>query len=452
MTILISIISFIVALGVLVTIHEFGHFWVARRCGVKVLRFSVGFGKPLYTFYRKDDPTEYVVAGIPLGGYVKMLDEKEGVVEEHEKEFAFNNKPLLSKVAIVLAGPVFNLLFAFFAFWTILTVGEEGLKPTIGGLNKSGIVSQSGMAIGDEIVAVNGRPAPIWRVAVGLISSELLDSGKANIRVLKSDGNTANITLNVEPNAIPEPNEIVELLGMKPSLPAIKPIIGDVIAGEPADQAGLKPGDVIALVNNAEVLNWHDWVQLTRSNPNKPLQVEVLRDGEYTQLLVTPKEIIENNEPIGRIGVMPYIDESVMKNFYAIYRLDLMPAFVEAGQQTVGYSVLTVKLIGRMLIGEASVQNLSGPISIAQYAGQTASIGFVSFLKFLAFVSISLGVINLLPIPMLDGGHLMFYLIEAIKGEPLSDAKQAIFMRFGVVLLLAMMLLAIFIDVGRLIN
>lgn len=452
MTIIIAILSFIVALGILVTIHEFGHFWVARKCGVKVLRFSVGFGKPLFKFNRKDDPTDYVVAGIPLGGYVKMLDENEGPVKEEERQFAFNNKPLSSRFLIVLAGPVFNLIFAFIAFWLILTIGEEGLKPVVGGLNQSGVAAHSGVEVGDEIVAINDRPVSIWRVAVGLMATEMLDKGHAEISLKKADGRLEKVEFNFKTDERPEPNEIIQLIGITPLTPTIKPMIGKVVSGGAGNQGGLEAGDLILSVNEVSVENWREWVEVTRSSPNKTMTVQLLRQEQLVTLAITPKAILENGLTIGRIGVSAFIDKEVGKDFYTTYSLGLFPAITEAATQTISYSLLTVKLIGKMLIGEASVQNLSGPISLAQYAGETASIGLVSFLKFLAFVSVSLGVINLLPIPMLDGGHLFFYLIEAIKGKPLSDRSQGIFMRLGMLVLMAMMLLAVSIDLGRLIG
>lgn len=452
MALLTSVISFIVALGVLVTVHEFGHFWVARKFGVKVLRFSVGFGKPLFTFRRNNDSTEYVLAGIPLGGYVKMLDESEGAVEEHEKHLAFNNKPLFSRFLIVLAGPVFNLLFAFFAFFAILTIGEDGLKPVIGGMTESGIAIHSDIEIGDEILAVNDRPTGIWRVAVGLMASELLDTGHVELTVAKTGGQVKKVVLSFPANLLPEPNEVVDRIGIEPLLPKIKPIIGTVIDGEAGHKAGLKQGDLIVSVNQKAIETWREWVSLIRTNHNKSISIQVIRNNDILQMSVTPKEITENGEVIGRIGVSPIVDENIARDFYSSYSLSGFSAMTEAATQTINYSLLTFKLIGRMIVGEASVQNLSGPIRLAQYAGKTASIGLVPFLNFLAFLSISLGVINLLPIPMLDGGHLFFYLIEAVKGKPVSDKAQGVFMRFGMFVLLSIMLLAVFIDLSRLLG
>lgn len=452
MTLLVSIVSFIGVLGILVTVHEFGHFWVARLCGVKVLRFSVGFGKPLLRFHRKNDPTEYVVAGIPLGGYVKMLDENEGEVDEHEKQFAFNNKPLSSKFLIVLAGPVFNLVFAFIAFWLILTIGEEGLKPVVGKVDQSGLAVHAGIETGDEILAVNDRPTPIWRVALGLMASEMLDEGVVDLSVAKAGGQVERVQMRFNEKELPEPADIVKRIGLSPMTPSIKPKVGKLIPGEPGEQAGLRVGDLILSVDEVVIESWQQWVELTRSSPGLPMAVLLQRNNEKLLLTVTPKTIVDDGMTIGRIGVSPYIEEDLSSTYYATYTLNGLSAVKEAATQTISYSLLTVKLIGRMLIGEASVDNLSGPISLAQYAGQTASIGLIAFLKFLAFVSVSLGVMNLLPIPMLDGGHLFFYCIEAIRGKPVPEKAQAVLSRAGLFVLLCMMLLAVFVDIGRIIG
>lgn len=452
MTLLISLAAFIVALGILVTIHEFGHFWVARRCGVKVLRFSVGFGKPLLSFNRPNDPTDYVIAGIPLGGYVKMLDEADGDVADEEKHLAFNNQPLWNRFLIVLAGPVFNLAFALFAFWLILIIGEKGLKPVIGELSETGVAIHSGLEVGDEIIAINDRHTAIWRVTAGLMASELMDSGSLQLSIKKIDGRIDKVRLVLPLDDQLEANDILKQIGISPLMPLLVPRIGDLIDGEPGEKAGLMPGDLIVSVNQQVINTWAEWVQLTQSNPNKTMQVELLRGDDLLNLMVTPKAVMNDGLKIGRIGVSPLLDPSINQRFYTTYSLGVLPALIEAAIQTTSYSVLTVKMIGRMLIGDASIQNLSGPISLAQYAGQTASIGLVAFLKFLAFVSVSLGVINLLPIPLLDGGHLFFYLIEAIKGRPVSDKAQAVFMRMGMLMLISMMLLAVFVDLGRLVG
>ena len=449
MSIIISILSFVVALGILVTVHEFGHFWVARRCGVKVLRFSVGFGKPLLSFYRKNDPTEYVIAGIPLGGYVKMLDESESTVESHEKHMAFNNKTLTQRILVVLAGPAFNFIFAILAFWLILTMGENGLRPVIGELDKAGIAIESGLEIGDEITAVNDHPATIWRVANGLILSELLDSGSVEITVLKPGGNIEKRRLSFGDDLSIEPELLNKRVGISPQVPALLPVLNEVLKGEAADKAGLKNGDMILSVGEKPVSSWADWVKVTRSSPNIKLPIKVERKGIVISTDVTPAEVKEGGEVFGRIGASVYIDESINEQYTTEYSLGPLDGIVESARLTTHYSVLTLKMIGRMLIGTASVENLSGPISIAKYAGQTASFGLIPFLKFLAFVSISLGVMNLLPIPMLDGGHLLFYIIEGIRGKALSEQVMQMSMRVGMSVLFAVMILAVFIDLSR---
>ncbi|PCH85950.1 MAG: RIP metalloprotease RseP [Piscirickettsiaceae bacterium] len=449
MSVIISLLSFVLALAILVTVHEFGHFWVARKCGVKVLRFSVGFGKPLFSFYRKNDPTEYVVAGIPLGGYVKMLDESEGSVSDSEKHLAFNNKPLFSRILIVLAGPVFNFIFAIVAFWVILTVGEKGLKPIVGELSKAGMAIESGLEVGDEITAVNGHPTTIWRIANGHIMSELLNSGSVDITVLKSDGRAGTAHLMLKNDSIPEPALLNKMVGITPKVPTLRPVLDEIVNGEAADVAGLKKGDLILAVNQNRVSTWGEWVTYTRSSPNTLLSVDVERNDVVIQISLTPKQIEEGGETFGRIGASVFIDDSVIEQYNSVYSLDLVTAVPESIRLTVHYSVLTLKMIGRMLVGTASVDNLSGPISLAQYAGQTASIGLIPFLKFLAFVSISLGVLNLLPIPMLDGGHLFFYLIEGLRGKPVSNEVMQVSMRAGMMVLMSIMLLAMFIDLNR---
>ena len=449
MSIIISILSFVVALGILVTVHEFGHFWVARRCGVKVLRFSVGFGKPLLSFYRKNDPTEYVIAGIPLGGYVKMLDESESTVEYHEKHMAFNNKTLTQRILVVLAGPAFNFIFAILAFWLILTMGENGLRPVIGELDKTGIAIESGLEIGDEITAVNDHPATIWRVANGLILSELLDSGSVKVTVLKPGGNIEKRRLSFGDDLSIEPELLNKRVGISPQVPPLLPVLNEVLKGEAADKAGLKKGDMILSVGEKPVSSWADWVKVTRSSPNIKLPIKVERKGMVISTDVTPAEVEEGGEVFGRIGASVYIDESINEQYTTEYSLGPLDGIVESVRLTTHYSVLTLKMIGRMLIGTASVENLSGPISIAKYAGQTASFGLIPFLKFLAFVSISLGVMNLLPIPMLDGGHLLFYIIEGIRGKALSEQVMQMSMRVGMSVLFAVMILAVFIDLSR---
>ena len=362
---------------------------------------------------------------------------------------AFNNKTLTQRILVVLAGPAFNFIFAILAFWLILTMGENGLRPVIGELDKAGIAIESGLEIGDEITAVNDHPATIWRVANGLILSELLDSGSVEITVLKPGGNIEKRRLSFGDDFSIEPELLNKRVGISPQVPALLPVLNEVLKGEAADKAGLKNGDMILSVGEKPVSSWADWVKVTRSSPNIKLPIKVERKGIVISTDVTPAEVKEGGEVFGRIGASVYIDESINEQYTTEYSLGPLDGIVESARLTTHYSVLTLKMIGRMLIGTASVENLSGPISIAKYAGQTASFGLIPFLKFLAFVSISLGVMNLLPIPMLDGGHLLFYIIEGIRGKALSEQVMQMSMRVGMSVLFAVMILAVFIDLSR---
>lgn len=450
MDLIISILSFVLALGILVTVHEFGHFWVARKSGVKVLRFSVGFGKPIYRFYRNNDPTEYVIAAIPLGGYVKMLDEREGEVSQEDLPQAFNRQSLKARTAIVFAGPLFNFVFAFFAFWLVLMIGEAGLRTIVGEVAPESLAAQAGIHTGDEIVQIGSVQTPIWNVAMGQIISQAMDDGELSLRVRTSGGIESDRLIQFGTTDRLEPPAIIQKLGIQPWQPILEPVLDQVIAGGAADQAGLLAGDRILLVDGQSVNNWRDWVAYLQSKPGQRLSVLIERQGNKQELLLVPEAVVVDGTTIGRIGAMVAVPESVASGMQGIYQLNPLSAIPAALNSTWHYSVLTLKMVGRLLVGTASIENLSGPISLAQFAGQSASSGLVTFLKFLAFVSISLGVINLLPIPMLDGGHLLFYFIEFIKGGPVPEAVQEMGMRLGLAVLVFVMGLAFFVDLGRL--
>ena len=450
MDLIISILSFVLALGILVTVHEFGHFWVARQSGVKVLRFSVGFGKPIYRFYRNNDPTEYVIAAIPLGGYVKMLDEREGEVSQEDLPQAFNRQSLKARTAIVFAGPLFNFVFAFFAFWLVLMIGEAGLRTIVGEVAPESLAAQAGIHTGDEIVQIGSVQTPIWNVAMGQIISQAMDDGELSLRVRTSGGIESDRLIQFGTTDRLEPPAIIQKLGIQPWQPILEPVLDQVIAGGAADQAGLLAGDRILLVDGQSVNNWRDWVAYLQSKPGQRLSVLIERQGNKQELLLVPEAVVVDGTTIGRIGAMVAVPESVASGMQGIYQLNPLSAIPAALNSTWHYSVLTLKMVGRLLVGTASIENLSGPISLAQFAGQSASSGLVTFLKFLAFVSISLGVINLLPIPMLDGGHLLFYFIEFIKGGPVPEAVQEMGMRLGLAVLVFVMGLAFFVDLGRL--
>ena len=426
-----TILSFIVVLAILIAVHEFGHFWVARRLGVKVLRFSIGFGRPLLRWVGRRDGTEYVLAGIPLGGYVKMLDEREEAVDPAEVHRAFNRQKLWRRAAIVLAGPLFNLLFAILLYWGILVTGDTGSRALIGTVATGSIAAEAGLEAGDELLRVGDRPTPTWEAA-----------GDERTYVLGGQALAA----------LPEDPAILANLGLTPARPLLPPVLGEVIPGEAAAAAGLQTGDLILDTNDKPVASWDDWVALVRDHPGQTLRVLIARDGQELELALTPRPAPGPTGEIGRVGAGVEVPEELVAQYRAVVRLGPVDALGAAVAKTADMSWLMLKVMGRMVTGQASLENLSGPISIAESAGRSANHGWSYFIKFLAVVSISLGVLNLLPIPVLDGGHLLFFLVEAIKGGPLSEQVQMQGQRIGVALLAALMSLAFFVDIQRLLN
>lgn len=447
-----ALLYFVIALGVLITFHEFGHFWVARRVGVKVLRFSIGFGKPLWRFQKTPESTEFVIAALPLGGYVKMVDEHEGTVAKKDLPYAFNRQPLWARTAIVSAGPLFNLLLAVLIYWFIFVMGETGIRPVLGAVEPDTLAGQAGFSEGDQIIAVAGEKTPTWNVAMSTLFAQVLDEKEIPIQVKTPEGVQVTRTLSIPSRVAQQPDLLRDRLGFRPFEPDLAPIIDHVEAGSPAERAGLISGDRIVSVAGTEVQSWQQWVDYVRAHPDEELTVIIERDGMRKTVLLQPARVQMDDEAIGRIGASVRVPPDVLEEMKAEYRLKFFPALAKAVENTGSYSLLTLKMIGRMLIGKASLENLSGPISIAQYAGQSASIGLTQFLKFLAIVSISLGVLNLLPIPVLDGGHLMFYLIEAVKGSPVSDHTMVISQQIGMAILLFLMSLAFFLDIERLLS
>jgi len=450
-SLLFTIASFLVALGILITVHEFGHFWVARRLGVKVLRFSIGFGRPLYKRIGRVDGTEYVVAAIPLGGYVKMLDEREAPVAAEEQQRAFNRQPLGVRSAIVVAGPLFNFLFAIFAFWLIFVTGDTGLKPLIGEVEQGSIAEQAGFRHGDQIVSVGAQPTSTWEGVVYTLLSESLDQSEIPIRVKDESGSELVHFLNTHGlQDLAENGRLLQNLGLTPKRPVLPPVIGELLPGEPAEQAGLQPGDRLLTADNVALESWSDWVDYVRDHPGRSISLEIERDGRLSSLELTPASVTdEQGRQIGRIGASVNVPPDLLDDYRAEIRYGPMAAVGHSLQKTWDLSLLMLRMLGKMVVGEVSVKNLSGPISIADSAGKSASHGVIYFIKFLAVVSISLGVLNLLPIPVLDGGHLFFFLIEAVKGSPLSERFMEQGQKLGMLILLAIMGLAFYVDLNR---
>ncbi len=450
--ILINIISFIVVIGILVTFHEFGHFWVARRFDVKVLRFSIGFGKPIYTWHGKNG-TEYVLAQIPLGGYVKMLDERNDDVTEAELPYAFTQKPLYARMAIVVAGPLFNFLLAIVLYWAIFTIGTEGLKPVIADVKPASIAAQAGMKAGDELLSIDGKNTQTWSVAgLELIAAVVEERDTTNIVVKDENGLRQNRYLVLQGlSADFKKQSVISQLGIEPRLPAWPAVIGEIMPDGAAQAAGLLAGDEVLAVDGETVNDWRDWVKQVQKRPGETMQLTILRNKKQQVIPLTPGIKMHNEIEYGYVGAAGLPPPPVSKEFLAVVQYPFFVAWGEAAKKTWKISSLTLRMLGKMLVGEASIKNISGPLTIAQVAGQSASIGLIQFLSFMAVVSISLGVLNLLPIPVLDGGHLMYYLAELIKGSPVSEKAQLIGQQMGMVLLGLLMVVAFYNDVMRLI-
>ena len=454
MDIIQSIFAFIIALGVLITFHEFGHYWVARRCDVKILRFSIGFGRTLYKKHFGQDNTEFVIAALPLGGYVKMLDEREGEVREEEKTRSFNYKPLWQRFAIVSAGPVFNFIFAIIAYCIIFVVGVNGLKPIIGDVQPASISDRAGLRYGQEILAINGDQTLTWSMVLDTLVNHTVNRDVINLDVIDHDGLKQSIEIDLSRITIDDMAEgkLLEALGLSVIELNLPAVIGEILPDGAAEKSGLLKHDEIISVDGSPIKTWGEWVELIRNNPGKNLRLEVLREDSIVVINVIPDSIGSQGTKTGRIGAAAFAPKGLFDSYFVIESYALPQAFFKSIKKTWEMSVLTLRVLGRMIIGEASVKNLSGPISIAQYAGQSAGIGLLAFLSFMAIVSVSLGVLNLLPVPLLDGGHLMYYIVELAIGKPVSENIQILGQQVGMVLLLGLMSIAFYNDIIRLIG
>lgn len=450
-----SLTAFLVAIALLITFHEFGHYWVARRCGVKILRFSVGFGRPLWSRRFGADATEFVIAALPIGGYVRMLDEREGEVAPAERHRAFNTQSLARRAAIVAAGPVFNLVFAIAAYWLVFMVGVAGLKPIVGSVAPDSVAARAGIAPGDEILALSGHATPTWSALLEQLVGHVVSDRSLDLDVRNAGGSENSVRIELAHVHIDDvaAGKLMELIGITPWRPVIPAVIGSVRPGGAAARVGLRDGDRIVAAAGTPVSDWEQWVKVVRAHPARPVAIEIERAGERLQLSITPDSVAgAEGRPMGQIGAAVDAGSVDQGRYMARERYPLPAAFVRACEKTLEMSALTLRIMAKMIMGEASVKNLSGPISIAQYAGESAGIGVIAFLTFLAIVSVSLGVLNLLPIPLLDGGHLMYYLSELFTGRPVSESVQAIGQQVGMAMLLGLMGLAIYNDLMRLIG
>jgi regulator of sigma E protease len=450
MELLNTILITLLTLAVLVAVHEYGHFWVARRCGVKVLRFSIGFGKPLW---RRTDSqgTEYVVAAIPLGGYVKMLDEREAEVDAAELDRAFNRKPVLQRIAVVAAGPLANFLLAIVAFWALFLAGESGYAPVIGEVEPGSVAEIAGLEPGQEIVAVDGEQTPTWQALSFRLLDRIGDSGSIGFAVKYPESDVVYESEAVVDRWLSgqEAPDLYGGLGIRLYTPDVVPLVGELVAGGPAERAGIETGDRVLSADGVDMPLWVDWVNYVRARPGEAIAVTLERDGSTVQLDLVPERVVEEGEAFGRVGMgvtLPSMPDSMVRQFQRGPIEALGASLVRTGDLV----VFTLNSIKKMVQGLISPKNLSGPITIAKVASASAKSGLESYISFLALLSISLGVLNLLPIPVLDGGHLLYYTVELLAGRPVPEKIQALGYQLGLFLVLGIMMLALYNDFARL--
>lgn len=449
LSILWNLAAFIIALGVLITVHEFGHFWVARRCGVRVERFSIGFGKSLWRRVDKHG-TEFVIALIPLGGYVKMLDERVEPVAPEMRHYAFNNKTVGQRAAIIAAGPVANFIFAIFAYWLVFIIGVPGVRPVIGEITPNSIAAIAQIAPGTELKAVDGIETPDWDAVRLALVAKIGDSQTTLTVAPFGSQQRQEKVLDLRHWAFePDKEDPVTSLGIRPRGAQIEPVLAEVQPTSAARKAGLQAGDRIVKVDGEPLTQWMTFVTLVRDNPGKALQLEIERQGSPLSLTLIPDTKPGKEKAEGFAGVVPKVIP-LPDEYKTVRQYGPFAALGEATDKTWQLMKLTVQMLGKLITGDVKLNNLSGPISIAQGAGMSAEFGLIYYLMFLALISVNLGIINLFPLPVLDGGHLLFLAIEKLKGGPVSERVQDLSYRIGSILLVLLMGLALFNDFSRL--
>lgn len=456
--ILTAILTFIVAIGILVAVHEFGHFWVARKLGIRVLRFSIGFGKPLWQRTAGKDPVEYVVAAIPLGGYVKLLDEREGNVPAAEAHRAFNRQPVWKRIAVLLAGPAFNLIFAVAVYWVLFLAGVPSLKPIVGEVEEGSIAARAGLQYEDLIVAVEGKKVATLEGATLAIIDDLINDGSIDLRVRDINGDEREIALHTgdQRRALTDAERLLPGLGFDYWRPRLPAIVEAVLPDSAAAKAGLRAGDEILKFNDQSIEDFAQLVKLVEPSAHRDVTLEVRRAGDTLQVPLTVGEQTIGDRKVGLIGIQPVntpLDSGrSVQEMLGLEKYGPVESISHAAAKTWETSLFTLRIVGRIVTGDVSLKNISGPVRIAETTGFAARQGWRVFLSTLALISISLGVLNLLPIPILDGGQVVYQLAELVKGGPVSERAQLLGQQIGIAMLLLMMSLAFYNDIARHIN
>jgi regulator of sigma E protease len=434
-------------------VHEYGHYIIARLCGVKVLRFSVGFGRALATWRLGADKTEWVIAAIPFGGYVKMLDEREGEVPAAELHRAFNRQSVWKRFAIVVAGPLFNFAFAILVYAGLFMYGLPEARPILGEPAAGSVAAQAGLHAGDTVRSIDGEAISTWQELRWRVLQAALQREAVKIESVNERGHLTTTTLDLRGFPANEvESDALERVGLRLYRPPLPPLLGQVVAGGPADKAGLAAGDRVVRADGQPIETWEAFVNVVRSHPGTPLKLTVERAGTTRTLEVVPEAMNAGTTRIGRIGAGARQPEGYADKLLVRVQSGPLEALARGAAKTWDIAVFSLKMLGKMLVGEVSWRHLSGPVTIADFAGQSAQMGWISYVTFLALISISLGVLNLLPIPLLDGGHLMYYAIEIVKGRPVSERFMELGQRVGLALLLVMMAFAFYNDLNRLLT